>query len=446
MHGLNPRDTNYAILYAQCVQRFPEVAKTLATSDMFHPPSSSLALQTPTQTWSPPLAAKPTFIPSPAPVVAQPPQTQLPQLTNPSSDASSFFCRQPRYDGCAFCTQSGHMVRSCPSAIDYVNAGRATVKNGRLHLSNGQPIPNDGSGRGLKHGIDTWLAANPAPSSDTHPTQVPSANIIPFQRDPPPHAALSFEAIRSEVHMAQITGTADSNTPKGDHQEDLDSEAYDLFEVLATERAERRKRDSKPQKSHITSSSSPPAPTSSAPTPPQPPTNSAQPPPQYRYQSNAEDQTLTTQLFNLLLEGKLAQTTPAHILAASAPIRKDLADKLRTRRVETGAFEQFLTQSTPVPEPEYSIPLQEIDVLVGGHTTEAGVIDPGSQIVAIRKDLADEVAAHVNPGVRLQMEGANGATNWTLGCAKHLTMQISDVPFTLHAHVIENAPFRLLLG
>ena len=352
------------------------------------------------------------------------------------------FTRAKLYSG----TQSGHMVRSCPSAIDYVNAGRAAVKNGRLHLSNGQPIPNDGSGHGLKHGIDTWLAANPVPPSDAHPTQVPSASIIPFQRDPPPHAALSFEAIRSEVHMAQITNTADPKTPEGNNQDDLDSEAYDLFEVLATERAERRKRDLKPQKSHDTPSSSPPVPTSSVPAPPQPPTSSARPPPQYRYQSNAEDQTLTTQLFNLLLDGKLAQTTPAHILAASAPIRKDLADKLRTRRVETGAFEQFLTQSTPAPEPEYSIPLQEIDVLVGGRTTEAGVIDPGSQIVAIRKDLADEVAAHVNPGVRLQMEGANGATNWTLGCAEHLTMQIGDVPFTLHAHVVENAPFRLLLG
>ena len=44
------------------------------------------------------------------------------------------------------------------------------------------------------------------------------------------------------------------------------------------------------------------------------------------------------------------------------------------------------------------------------------------------------------------MEGANGATNWTLGCAEYLTMQIGDIPFKLHAHVVENAPFRLLLG
>ena len=101
-------------------------------------------------------------------------------------------------------------------------------------------------------------------------------------------------------------------------------------------------------------------------------------------QSNAEDLKLTGQLFDWLLEGKLAQATPAHILATSAPIRKDLIEWLCTCRVKTGAFEQLTTpNSTPHPEPEYSLPLQEIDILVSGRNTEAGVIDLGSQIVAI---------------------------------------------------------------
>ena len=43
------------------------------------------------------------------------------------------------------------------------------------------------------------------------------------------------------------------------------------------------------------------------------------------------------------------------------------------------------------------------------------------------------------------MEGANGYTNWTLGCAKFLQMRVGDVPFKLHAHVVERAPFHLLL-
>src|SRR6267142_2577499 len=44
------------------------------------------------------------------------------------------------------------------------------------------------------------------------------------------------------------------------------------------------------------------------------------------------------------------------------------------------------------------------------------------------------------------MEGANSATNWTLGCVENLPMQVGNVPFRLHAHVVECAPFCLLLG
>ncbi len=44
------------------------------------------------------------------------------------------------------------------------------------------------------------------------------------------------------------------------------------------------------------------------------------------------------------------------------------------------------------------------------------------------------------------MEGANGATNWTLGCAEYLPMRAGGIQVLVHVHVVENAPFRLLLG
>ena len=72
-------------------------------------------------------------------------------------------------------------------------------------LPNGQITPqkkNNGSGCSLKYGIDTWFAANSAPS-----VTVQSSKPVPFQCDTAPHATLSFKAIRSEVHMAQITNT-----------------------------------------------------------------------------------------------------------------------------------------------------------------------------------------------------------------------------------------------
>ena len=90
--------------------------------------------------------------------------------------------------------------------------------------------------------------------------------------------------------------------------------------------------------------------------------------------------------------------------------------------------------------------MQEIDIDFSNGVSEPGLLDPGSQIVVIQQDLAKEINAQVSPGLRIEMEGANSHTNWTLGCAESLSMQIGGIPFKLHAHVVERAPFRLLLG
>jgi hypothetical protein len=144
------------------------------------------------------------------------------------------------------------------------------------------------------------------------------------------------------------------------------------------------------------------------------------------------------------MEGRLGQTTPAHILAASPAIRKDLIEKLHVRRVKASSFEEtgalsavdISAYSTSVREPAYSLPLREIDIQICDKVTEAGVIDLGSQIIVIREDLAQEVGATINTSHVLQMEGANGATNWTLGCAEFLPMCTGDVAFKVHVHSV----------
>src|SRR5713226_9006482 len=44
--------------------------------------------------------------------------------------------------------------------------------------------------------------SNTAPTPNSSIVPVHSSNTIPFQRDAPPHAMLSFEAIWSEAHLA----------------------------------------------------------------------------------------------------------------------------------------------------------------------------------------------------------------------------------------------------
>ncbi len=208
------------------------------------------------------------------------------------------------------------------------------------------------------------------------------------------------------------------------------------------------------------------------------------PTPQYRYQSNAKDLRLTTELYQWLLNGHLSRITLAHVLAASVKkvgipahsgcsraagtrwnayffyrcvspaIRKELMERLWTHQVESASLETSSSGPTPslsvlnrlIPRTAvYSLPLQEIDVLVNGAIPEAGVLDGGSQIIVIRLDLAQKVGADISPNLQLDMEGINTLST-TLGCAENLTMQVGNVVFKVHAHVVKCAPFRLLLG
>jgi hypothetical protein len=175
-------------------------------------------------------------------------------------------------------------------------------------------------------------------------------------REIPPHIALSFEAVQY----------IDRESNPDSEDEVPNTELYNLFEVFAAENKRCEKRASKLPEA------TPPPPTiptppvlAPTPAPPFTPATGAFRAPQFKYQANVKHQKLTDELAAWLLEGKLTQTTPAHILAASNPIRKTLAERLRPRHVETGAFEELsnITDTSPAPEQmtphaaDYTLPL-----------------------------------------------------------------------------------------
>jgi hypothetical protein len=382
-----------------------------------------------------------------------------------SNEAASFFGKTARTDGCAFCTLQGHLIKQCPAAEEYVCTGRATIRDGRIAFGNSQPIPNDRSGCGLKFAIDSWVGAGsqPGESSPTISIQTPGAAAL--SRDPPPHTAFSFEAVQ---YSADSDDESDINLPFPD------TDLYDLQEVLAAEekwqtQASKLPKATPPPPTFPMPASAPPIIPTPIPVPPINPTAAPVPqfttprlpyplganrPPQFKYQASIKDQKFTDELIALLLEGKLSHTTPAHILAASAPVQKALSDRLRPRRVETGAFEEFGDQhNTPLTldltasqAADYTLPLREVDVVINSKAVHASVLDQGLQIIAIRADLAREVGATINTKNRLEMEGTNSSTSWTIGCAENLSMSIGSIKFQVHTYVVENAPFRLLLG
>jgi Aspartyl protease len=446
LQGLSVYDTSYLLLYTKFQKRFPDIAQNLPQPRVVstESPSATVAYQSNSaaaQPLQPQLQHPQLQLPVPPPVPTSTSTSAVPSSTPVAANGKTDFFRDKysaRAQGCAFCGHLGHRIHACPAAKEYVDTGHVKIINCRLYLPTGQPIPNDGRGLGLKAGVDAWLAAN---------KQYSSTSIAPtVQRDPPPHAAsFSLEVLPDPAASGAYITEADADLNTGGN-DNYPTELYDMFEVFVARKTEPAPPSTSapkapPTSAAATSSAFPSAPNACA--------------PQYRYQASAEDQFLTKQVMDWVLEGKLDQITPAHILSTSPPICKELVERLHPRRVETGSFEQASNDSAdPVSmlklaakrKAEFSLPLCEIDVHVNNLRTEAGVLDQGSQIVVIREDLAKEAGARINAQRTLRMEGANGSTSRTLGCAEDLSMCIGDVSFTIHAHIVRTAPFRLLLG
>jgi hypothetical protein len=404
LHSLSIQERSYAILYARCVHRFPDIAQSLPKPEL----SQSYAFQnaapsitTPCQPWTDRSAPVPPAI----------------------SSEDTFFCTCPA--SCIFCSQTNHLIRECPLAQEYMQSKRASIIGNQMHLPNGQPIPSNSIGHNLKEKIDTWLAGSVA-------AVPPNPSDPMFNRDPPPHATHCFEIVTKTLYSPPVQEAHIVEVPPVGEENKSDDEDADLFEVFAAEQKRRNAKatqlpelvQAKEPEEIITpaaassnsTNKSPPIVTPAKPTSssknksPQstPPANDPTPPifvneplpsstshtmPQYHYLSNAEDQQLTAELFKWLLDGKLSLITPAHILTASPSIHKELIERLKTCRVDTGGYDvpsilkpvppsSVLKLSTPRPA-EYSLPLREIDVLVNGIVPEAGILDQGSQIIAI---------------------------------------------------------------
>jgi len=142
------------------------------------------------------------------------------------------------------------------------------------------------------------------------------------QCDPPPHnaASFSFEVLPDPDPVVStgayiIEADADSDTGSKDNYSAM---LYNMFEVFVT-----KKTDPAPSKTSASGTPSlTPAGSTSMSVPSVPNTCA----PQYRYQASTEDQFLTKQVMNWILEGKLDQITLAHILATSPPICKELVE------------------------------------------------------------------------------------------------------------------------
>jgi hypothetical protein len=90
--------------------------------------------------------------------------------------------------------------------------------------------------------------------------------------------------------------------------------------------------------------------------------------------------------------------------------------------------------------------LRSIFPLVDHQQQVESIIDPGSQIIAMAKEICMELGLIYDPAVILNMQSANGEVDRSLGLARNVPIQIGDITLYVQIHVICNPAYDILLG
>jgi len=90
--------------------------------------------------------------------------------------------------------------------------------------------------------------------------------------------------------------------------------------------------------------------------------------------------------------------------------------------------------------------LRVVPVLVNGVTEEEALLDSGSQIVSMMRDVIAANKISWDPSLSIQLQSANGSLSRTCRLAKNVPFMLGDVTVLLQAHIMETAPYKILLG
>ncbi|KAF8889393.1 hypothetical protein BD779DRAFT_1469895 [Infundibulicybe gibba] len=157
-------------------------------------------------------------------------------------------------------------------------------------------------------------------------------------------------------------------------------------------------------------------------------------------------------LHERILSAVVPNVTVGELLALSGDLRKETVEQCRTTRIPNNISTAAITNNEPGGQPpvdirvDHATALRELEVILSGGHVEKALLDEGSEIVVIRKDLRDELKLKTNGQVSMTMETANGGSEQMGGCVEWMEIKVDGLTTWAHAYVVPNAPYRLLLG
>jgi len=239
-----------------------------------------------------------------------------------------------------------------------------------------------------------------------------------------------------------------------------------IFAVAAQQKAyEAAKKLTEKAKTHNTrgkgkapvnqaSSKNTPAPAANASAP-----NAPVPMGQFKYQTSAKNPKILTRVMEKFLHGEVTLTTK-EMLAASSELRKHMRDIVTPRKVTAGTnlynagasnsvsvnVAELKPRSDGLISTDHSVSLRALDVKPKDGFTAEAIVDDGSQIIAVRRNIWEKSGESLRADYKMVMESANTTSNDTMGLIPDFKINIGGYDFYIQAQVVEKAPYEILLG
>jgi hypothetical protein len=113
---------------------------------------------------------------------------------------------------------------------------------------------------------------------------------------------------------------------------------------------------------------------------------------------------------------------------------------------------QYLNALAPGEKPKTVIvaaeshALRAVYPLINKSGEAESLLDPGSQIVSMSRQVSVMLGVTWDPDITVQMQSANKTLENTLGLAKNVPFLFGTITVYLQVHVVENAAYKVLLG
>ena len=356
------------------------------------------------------------------------------QSLEPAKHSAPRTTNSPAGRTCNFCSEIGHFVSACPKALEYIKSGKC-IRNteGRICLPSGRYLPGTIVGNNLSERFDKYYA-----TYQSQNTQLTTTAVYEAQLSDPSNSIIETEE------------------PSGDAFDDEETleRMVRTFTTEVAKKMDKGKKKFGPPK-NANPLPSPPAVVITAPpvTRPSKPEKTERSDVQYHYQAPIENQGTVQQVFDRALDIPV-RVTPRELLAISGDIRKKMKDIVTARRVPVTTSVVQDTLYTNISAPDTSdlvvavdaAPLRIVEGILDSRIAAECLLDQGSSIVAMRRDVWEKLGTPLHSERVIHMESSHGTIAPTLGLIKNFPLQIGPCTFHVQMQVADTLPCEVLVG